>query len=124
MANNRVPLRTRFEVLVDGTNGNTILQPVQATLGTTNFRTSGGVIKHEGEKRRHIDLDVIMPNGNLRDVLRLAMKGQPFMEGILFLKTRISIPPLSGKVREKLRLQGQFKISNGKFLKSKIQDEY
>jgi hypothetical protein len=64
-----------------------------------------------------------MPKGNLRDVLRLAMKGSPFMEGQLFLKTRISIPPLSGKVREKLRLKGQFQISNGKFLKSTIQDE-
>jgi len=123
MANNPVPLFTKFEVLVDGTNGNTTLQPVQATLGSTKFQTSGGVIKHEGDKRRSIDLDVLMPKGNLRDVLRLAMKGSPFMEGQLFLKTQISIPPLSGKVREKLRLKGQFQISNGKFLKSTIQDE-
>jgi hypothetical protein len=123
MANNPVPLYTKFEVLVDGTNGNTVLKPVEAKLGSTHFRTSGGVIKHEGAKRRSIDLDVSMPNGNLRDVLRLAMKGEPFMEGRLFLKSKIAIPPLSGKVREKLRLQGEFKITDGKFLKSKIQDE-
>jgi AsmA-like C-terminal region len=123
MANNPVPLSTQFEVLVDGTNGNTVLQPVKATLGSTRFQTSGAIIKHEGDKRRHIDLDVSMPNGNLRDVLRLAMKGAPFMEGSLFLKTKISLPPLSGKVREKLQLNGSFKISNGKFLRSTIQDE-
>ncbi|HYP09842.1 MAG TPA: AsmA-like C-terminal region-containing protein [Bryobacteraceae bacterium] len=123
MANNPVPLFTRFEVQVDGTNGNTVLQPVNATLGSTKFRTSGAVIKHEGEKRRHIDLKVDMPSGNLRDVLRLAMKGQPFMEGKLYLKTSLSLPPLSGKVREKLRLDGEFRISEGKFLKSTIQDE-
>ena len=123
MANNPVPLNTEFEVLVDGTNGNTILQPVHATLGSTQFQTSGGVIKHEGDKRRSIDLDVLMPKGNLVDVLRLAMKGSPFMQGQLFLKTRIAIPPLSGKVREKLRLKGQFQITGGKFLKSTIQDE-
>ena len=123
MANNPVPLKTDFEVLVDGTNGNTILQPVHATLGSTQFQTSGGVIKHEGDKRRSIDLDVLMPKGNLVDVLRLAMKGSPFMQGQLFLKTRIAIPPLSGKVREKLRLKGQFQITGGKFLKSTIQDE-
>ena len=92
-------------------------------LGSTKFQTSGGVIKHEGDKRRSIDLDVLMPKGNLVDVLRLAMKGSPFMQGQLFLKTRIAIPPLSGKVREKLRLKGQFQISGGKFLKSTIQDE-
>jgi hypothetical protein len=123
MANNPVPLYTKFEVQVDGTNGNTVLQPVQATLGSTRFRTSGAVIKHEGDKRRSIDLQVDMPGGNLRDVLRLAMKGQPFMEGKLYLKTSLSLPPLSSKVREKLRLNGQFRISEGKFLKSTIQDQ-
>jgi len=123
MANNPVPLSTQFEVLVDGTNGNTVLQPVKAKLGSTYFQTSGGIIKHEGDKRRSIDLDANMPAGNLRDVLRLAMKGAPFMEGTLFLKTKISLPPLSSKVREKLKLNGTFKITNGKFLRSKIQDE-
>ena len=91
----------RFEVLVDGTNGDTNLQPVQATLGSTQFQTSGAVIKHEGAQTARIDLDVLMPKGNLRDVLRLAMKGSPFMEGQLFLKTRIAIPPLSGQVTRK-----------------------
>ena len=37
------------------------------------------------------------------DLLRLATKGDPFMEGRLYLKTSLSLPPLSSKVREKLR---------------------
>ena len=64
-----------------------------------------------------------MPNGNLRDVLALAMKGPPFMEGQLNLKTKIDIPPLTTKVREKLRLDGHFELSDGKFLRSTIQDQ-
>jgi hypothetical protein len=64
-----------------------------------------------------------MPNGYLKDVLRLAMKGSPFMEGRLKLKTKIAIPPLSGKVREKLMLDGRFEVSDAKFLRSKIQDQ-
>src|SRR5581483_7024514 len=44
---NPVPLSTRFEVLVDGTNGDTVLKPVQATLGHTQFKTSGAIIRHE-----------------------------------------------------------------------------
>ena len=44
------------------------------------------------------------------------------MSGNIFLKTKIQIPPLSGKVREKLRLDGRFDLSNAVFLKSKIQD--
>jgi hypothetical protein len=123
MAGNPVPLQTNFEVLVDGTNGNTILKPVRAKLGSTNFTTNGGVIKHENDQRRTISLDVDMPQGNLRDLLRLAMKGSPFMEGQIALKTRIDIPPLSGKVKEKLELDGSFAVTGGKFLKSTIQDQ-
>jgi len=122
-AGNRVTLHTQFAVLVDGTNGNTTLQPVRVTLGNTRFTTSGAVIKHEKEQRRSISLDVAMPNGNLRDVLRLAMKGTPFMEGQLALRTKIRIPPLSGSVTEKLVLDGQFEIVSGKFLRSAIQDK-
>jgi hypothetical protein len=123
MANNPVPLAVRFEVLVDGTNGNTVLKPVHATLGTTRFTTSGAVIKHEGEQRRAISLNVSMPDGSIRDLLRLAAKGSPFMDGRLMLQTKIDIPPLSGKVREKLNLDGRFEVLEGKFLRSTIQDQ-
>jgi hypothetical protein len=122
-ANNPVPLSASFDVIVDGTNGNTILNPVTATLGHTHFTTGGGVIKREKHSRRGISLDVSMPKGEIRDLLRLATKGEPFMEGQIFLKTKIDIPPLSGTVREKIVLDGQFQVSEGKFLKSSIQDQ-
>jgi len=119
-----VPLYTKFEALIDGTNGNTILKPVQARLGKTAMTVSGGVIKHDGDARRTTDLDVFIPNGHLTDVLRLAMKGeQTFMTGLLNLKARVVVPPLSGKVIEKLRLKGQFGVRDGRFLRSTIQDK-
>ena len=118
-----VPLLARFTVLVDGTNGNTTLQPVAATLGSTKFTTSGGIIRHEANQPRAISLDVSMPDGNLRDVLRLAMKGDPFMEGRLALTTNIDIPPLSEKVREKLEMDGHFQVSDARFLHSTIQNQ-
>jgi hypothetical protein len=120
---NPVPLSTRFQVLVDATNGNTTLQPVNATLGSTNFTTTGGIIKHEANQPRAISLNVDMPNGNLRDVLRLAMKEEPFMQGRLALRTKIDIPPLTGKVREKLILDGHFEISQGRFARPTIQNQ-
>jgi hypothetical protein len=120
---NPVPLQTRFEVLVDGTNGNTVLKPVIARLGTSDFSTSGAIIEHNGQDHRMISLDASMPKGNLEDLLRLAMKGSPLMEGRVSFKARIEIPPLAGKVREKLRLDGQFEVNEGKFLRSTIQDK-
>lgn len=120
---NPVSLQTTFEVGVDGTNGNTTLKPVHAVLGSTRFTTSGAVIKHEGDPRRTIKLDVDMPEGNMVDIMRLAMPGPPMMAGKLTLKTSLLVPPLSGKVIEKLELAGRFDIRDGQFLKSKIQDK-
>ena len=120
---NPVPLATTFEVLVDGTNGNTELKPAVATLGSTRITTSGTVIRHEGDLRKTISLDVSIPAGNVRDVLKLAMKGSPFMEGKLALATKLAIPPLTGKVKEKLLLDGTFEITGGRFLRSNIQSK-
>jgi hypothetical protein len=123
MSGNPVPLSTRFEVGVDGTNGNTTLKPVYATLGKTQFTVSGGVIKHDGDTQKTISLDARVPKGRLEDFLSLAVKGTPIMQGEISLKTKIEIPPLSGKVKEKLILDGVFKVLEGKFLRTTIQDQ-
>jgi hypothetical protein len=123
MAANPLPLSTTFQATVDGTNGNTVLQPVRATLGHTNFTTTGAVIKHEDYSQRSINLKVMMPNGDMRDLLRLAMKGPPFMEGFINMKSSIDIPPLTSKVKQKLVLDGTFDLKAAKFLKSTIQDQ-
>lgn len=119
---NKLPLYAKFEVEVDGTNGNTVLKPVHGRLGKTSFVTSGGVVKHDGDERKTIELDVNMPAGRLEDVLLLAMKGpDPFMSGVLQMKSRILVPPLTGKVIEKLRLKGDFIIKEAKF-RTALQD--
>jgi hypothetical protein len=123
MAGNPLPLSTTFEAQVDGTNGNTVLQPVRATLRHTNFTTTGAVIKHEEYSKRAINLDVTMPNGDMRDLLRLAMKGPPFMEGFITMQSSIEIPPLTATVKQKLVLDGTFDLKDAKFLKSTIQDQ-
>jgi len=122
-AGNPVSLTTSFEVLVDGTNGNTELKPVVAKLGSTRFTTTGFVVKHDGDTRKTIFFEVSMPAGNLRDVLMLAMKGSPIMEGNIKLNTKIGIPPLAEKVKERLLLDGTFEVTHGKFLRSRIQEK-
>ena len=59
----------------------------------------------------------------MTDLLRLTTKGSPFMEGTVSMQTAIDIPPLSGVVKEKLRLDGQFELSDGRFLRANIQDQ-
>ena len=120
---NRVPLEAQYDVLVDGMNGNTILQPVHARLRNTAFETSGGVIKHEAGGRRAINLDVVMRNGRIEDLLLLAAKGKPFMAGSIRMNAKISIPALAGSVKEKLFLMGNFDIAQGEFLRDTVQQK-
>jgi AsmA-like C-terminal region len=120
---NRVPLETHFDAVIDGTNGNTILQPVQARLLNTQFQTSGAIIKHDPNGRRAIDLDLVIPQGHLEDLLLLAMKGKPFMSGLVGMRAKISIPPLGGDVKEKLMLAGTFDIAHGAFLRDNVRDK-
>lgn len=120
---NPILLQTTFEAEVDGTNGNTLLKPVRATLGTTEFTTAGAVLKHEIERRRSITLDVSMPKGNLRDLMRLAVKGNAAtMDGEIAMKSTIEVPPVEGKVSGKLVLDGNFLLRKGQF-RQVVQDK-
>ncbi len=109
---------------MDGTNGNTLLQPVDATLGTTKIHASGGVVERDGEEGRTVELDVVIDDGRLEDILRLAVKGpQPPMTGVIKLSTKLLLPPGDRDVIEKLQLDGTFSVAKAEFTKPQAQDK-
>ncbi|HEU4694647.1 MAG TPA: hypothetical protein VFS23_40045 [Vicinamibacterales bacterium] len=121
---NGMPLETRFHSIVDGTNGNTLLQPVEATLGATKIHVAGGVVEREGEEGRTVELDVVIDAGRLEDILRLAVRGpQPPMTGVLKLKTKFLLPPGDRDAIQKLRLDGSFSVDRTEFTKAQVQDK-
>ena len=69
-----VKLETTFHAIVDGTNGNTWLDPVHATFGKTTVDAKGGVFETQGARGRTVSLDVTMKPGRIEDVLLLAIK--------------------------------------------------
>jgi hypothetical protein len=121
---NGMPLDTRFHSIVDGTNGNTLLQPVEATLGSTKIRAAGGVIEREGEDGRTVELDVVIDAGRLEDILRLAVKGpRPPMTGAIRLSATFLLPPGDRDAIQKLRLDGTFSVDKAEFTKPQVQDK-
>jgi hypothetical protein len=122
-ANHPVPLYTRFSAIVDGTTGDTYLQPVQAKLGASEFSSSGAVVNVKG-KGHTIDLDVDVPAGHIQDFLQLAVKTQPpVMTGVLAMKTKLHIRPGKESVTQKLGMQGTFGLKQMHFTNPEVQDK-
>jgi len=121
-----VLLTTKFHAIVDGTNGNTDLEPVDAMLGHTHIVARGKVLRADdispGAKGHDIALDVIIDRGHIQDVLQIAAgTDQPFMVGDLTLKTKLHLPWGKESVMDKLQLDGQFHLTNVQFSNETMQ---
>lgn len=124
MGGEPVPLKTEYTAVVDGTNGNTLLEPVIATLGSTVFECRGGVVRARDEIGKSVLLDVVMRRGKIDDVLRLAMKGgKPFLTGGVGLKLKFELPPGQGEVADRLLISGDFDLRNANFTSPTVQDK-
>ncbi len=118
-----VPLKTEFSAIVDGTSGDTYLQPVQAKLGESSFTCSGAVINVKG-KGHIVDLNVDVPAGRIEDFLQLAVKtNPPVLTGVLGMKTRLYIRPGKESVTQKLKLDGAFSLKRMHFTNADVQDK-
>ncbi len=121
-ANHAMPLHTKFHAIVDGTSGDTYLQPVEAKLGDSEFSCIGAIINVKG-KGHDIDLDVNVPKARIQDFLELGVKTQPaVMTGRLTMKTKLHIVPGDQSVTKKLSLQGSFMLRAIHFSNPDVQD--
>ena len=121
---NPMPLATKFQALVDGTNGNTELKPVEATIHGTRFVAAGSVARHPGDPGKTISLDVTMREGRVEDMLRLAVRGdRPLLEGGMDLTMKFLLPPGKGELADRLRLTGDFKLLAAQFTTLTVQEK-
>ena len=117
-----VPLETTFHAYVDATNGDTTLDPVQATLLHSHF-TAQGTIVGIPQKGHDISLTVNMPHGRIEDLLELGMKSSPpIMRGNVTLNAKLHIPPGDVRVAQKIQLSGNIHIQSVEFTNPKLQD--
>ena len=122
-ANHAMPLHTKFHAIVDGTSGDTYLQPVDAKLGQSAFSCSGAIVNEKG-KGHIIDLDVNVPAGRIEDFLKLAVKTQPVvMTGGLSTKTKLHISPGDVSVSRKIGLKGGFTLRLIHFTNPEVEDK-
>jgi hypothetical protein len=117
-----VALHADYQAMVDGTNGNTYLDRIDAQFLDTALVANGAVTKTPGRHGRTVSLDIAMDRARLQDVLRLAVKSaRPPMTGALVMNTRFVLPPGDQDVVDKLQLDGQFSIATAKFADLDVQ---
>jgi len=128
-------LHTHFHAKVDATNGDTWLEPVNATLGHSQFTAQGQVVRVAetnpntpgglpAVKGHDIALHVDLSGARIEDFLYLASKsGNPLLTGALTMKAALHIPPGPAPVHERLNLKGAFNLDDVRFTSAKIQDK-
>lgn len=122
VSGHKVALHTEFHAMVNGTNGNTYLQPVHAHLLHTDFTATGYVVRAQGVKGHDIHLMVRMDHGRLEDLLYLGVKtAPPVMSGALHLRTRFDLPAGKQSVSRKLHLVGTYAADHVAFANPHIQ---
>lgn len=128
-----MPLHTTFHALVDGTNGDTRLEPVQATLGKTHFVARGQVVRVTPEEAEvkggplaaghEIALTVSVDRGRMEDFLRLTSNsGTPLITGELTMRAGLDIPPGMVPVHQRMKLKGTFTLDDSQFTSKKVQE--
>ncbi|MGH9582214.1 MAG: hypothetical protein ACRD4O_04695, partial [Bryobacteraceae bacterium] len=114
-----VHLRTRFHALVNGTDGDTILDPVKATFLHSKFVCRGGVVGQPGKKGKTVSLQATAQGARMEDILALIVGGPPFLSGAVNFQSTIVIPPGPVDVIDKLQLSGTFQVASAKFANPK-----
>jgi hypothetical protein len=104
-----VPLRVSYQATVNGTNGETVLDPVEASFFRTTLIARGAIAKSA-------TLDISVPRGRIDDILRLFVeeKAAP-LSGSVNLHGKFVWPPGPRKFLEKIRMDLAFGIGGGRF---------
>jgi hypothetical protein len=124
-ADHPMHLTTEFDATVDGTNGNTVLHPVRAHLGSSAFEVSGSIARGALEKHKAILFDAKCTGGRLEDLLRLTVKGPapPPLTGRVGFHTSVKIPPGEASIADRVELDGTFALDGAKFTDAEVESK-
>jgi hypothetical protein len=119
-----VPLTTRFTALVDGSDGDTILENVDAQFLGTHVTAKGAVIGIEGVHGRQVEVEMHVDRGRVEDLLRLAMDSpKPILRGDVQFSGRLMLPPRKARVLDKMNLRGAFGLTQATFTDKEVQSK-
>jgi hypothetical protein len=144
-------LTTTFHAHIDGTNGDTFLDPVDATLAHSHFILRGQVARAKSNQPtsqvftdssssatngsskptpvplgegKDIAFNVNIDRARIEDFLRLTSHtGAPVLIGDVTTRAKLHIPPGTDSVEKRMTLKGAFVLDQATFTSQKIQED-
>ena len=124
LAGNPVHLTTDYHAIIDGTSGDTYLQPVTAKFGHSVIVAKGSVAGTKGIKGKTVSLDAVVTQGRLEDMLLLGVHAKtPPLSGAIAFHSKIVVPPGDVDVIHKLQLDGAFTVAEAQFAQLNVQEK-
>jgi hypothetical protein len=117
-----VHVKTEFQAVVNGMNGDVSLQSVKAQFDQTALVARGEVAGQGNADAKTVSLMVSEQKGRIEDWLALlTKKHHPAMNGAMTFRTQIQVPPGSRGFLERINLKGDFEIAAAEFHKPETQ---
>ncbi len=112
-----VHLAADFQSTVNGMNGDTILEDIQAHFLNTDLQCKGGVTHQGPVQGKTVNLVAATgKSARIEDILQLVMGSRtPLMRGNIRFESTILVPPGKRDVLDKLRLNGKLEITSAVF---------
>ena len=122
VSGHRVPLHTDFHAIVDGTDGDTYLDPVKATVLHSSFTARGKIVRIRNPQGHDVELEVVLGRARVEDLLKLGVKTDPpIMTGVIAMRTKLSLPAGEEDMGKRLELEGDFHLPAAHFTNDKVQ---
>jgi hypothetical protein len=120
-----VHLKNKFHAVVNATNGDLRLDPVESSFGKTTVISRGTIQGPSGNKKeKTIVLDMECPSGEVQDLLRMFVHdNQPPMTGAITFRSHVLVPPEPDHFLRKLKLDGSFRINRAQYTNPETQQQ-
>jgi hypothetical protein len=117
-----VHLISKFQAVVDGTNGDTYLQNVDSHFQRTTVTSKGSVAGRPGQQGKTVRLEMAVNGGRIEDLLFLFTdEKRPWMTGSINLRAKVQVPPGPPGFLRKLDLAGNCGIGSERFTNPHVQ---
>jgi hypothetical protein len=119
---NAVHLTTKFQAVINGTNGDVELQRVTSAFLNTRVAASGKIAGRPEQSGKTTVVDLSVADGRVQDVLRLFVRepNSP-LNGATTFRIHAVVPPGDRSFIQKVRLIADFGVAGAKFSQSSTQ---